>query len=244
MVLSIAVFISMICYTERPSTSLSSWTWKEIGESYWIDPVQHTDFFLVFVSRTFYYMGVSVQTFMLFYFRDVIHSNDPQADVAYLALLAQVAGAIVCVPMGLLSNRCGRKPLIYLSSAILIGTYLFLMLFQSRAMALIGGAIYGIGNGTYLSVDYALACDTIPSKDNAARYLGIWGVGAFIGTLLGPLLIGPALLYFGTHGSGPHEQQLDGTSVYDPLGYVSILLIGCICFAAGAITVMPVRSAK
>lgn len=248
-ILSLSVLISMISYTEKPNTILLLWTWKEIRESYWLDPIEHSDFFLVFVSRTFYYMGVSVQTFMLFYFRDVIHSNDPQADVSYLALLGQMSGAIFCVPMGLLSNHVGRKPLIYLSTTILIATYIMFMIYQSRFMTLIGGAIYGIGNGTYLSVDYALACDTIPSKDNAARYLGIWGVGAFIGTLLGPLLIGPALLYFGTHGkSGRNEEphyDTDGTTtMYDLAGYQSILIIGCICFAAGAITIAPVKSAK
>lgn len=43
----------------------------------------------------------------------------------------------------------------------------------------------GVGNGAYLSVDYALACDTLPSKEHAAKFLGIWGVAAFIGTMMG-----------------------------------------------------------
>lgn len=239
-ILSASVIISMVAYTEIPILDAAPWTWKDIAESYWVDPIEHRDFFLVFVSRTFYYMGVSVQTFMLFYFRDVVSSGDPQADVAYLALLGQLSGAIFCVPMGLLSNRTGRKPLIYLSSAILVCTYCVFMVSRSRMLALIGGAIYGIGNGTYLSVDYALACDTIPSKDNAARYLGIWGVGAFIGTLLGPLLVGPALLIFGDKG----QVDENGTPMYDVQGYVAILIIGCLCFIAGAVTVAPVRSAR
>jgi MFS family permease len=244
-VLTASVIISLISYTEtplRPSTLMNQqpWTWREIGECYWISPREHRDFFLVFVSRTFYYMGISAQVFMLFYFRDVINSKDPQADVSYLALIGQLSGAAVCVPMGVWSNRVGRKALIYVSSTIIVGTYVVFMRCRSRDAVLLAGAVYGVGNGTYLSVDYALACDTLPSKENAARYLGIWGVGAFIGTLLGPMLIGPALLLFGDKG----RVDEDGTPMYDIEGYVAILMIGCACISAGATVVAPIRSAR
>eukprot|EP00566_Odontella_aurita_P011785 CAMPEP_0113595930 /NCGR_PEP_ID=MMETSP0015_2-20120614/40033_1 /TAXON_ID=2838 /ORGANISM="Odontella" /LENGTH=413 /DNA_ID=CAMNT_0000503347 /DNA_START=86 /DNA_END=1324 /DNA_ORIENTATION=+ /assembly_acc=CAM_ASM_000160 len=169
-VLTVAVAISLYAYDEVPLDPhmYQAWSGKEIGECYWVDRVGHRDFYLVFVSRT------SAQTFMLFYFRDIIGSSDPQTDVSYLALCGQLAGAVVCVPMGMLSNRLGRKVLVYISSAIIIATYVMFMFCRTRNAALLAGALYGIGNGTYLSVDYALACDTLPSAENAARYLGIW----------------------------------------------------------------------
>jgi len=253
LVLTVAVFISFFAYKDDEDDTTTamyqlkhlehqpvSWTWQEILDCYWIDPKEHHDFFLVFVSRTLYYMGISAQTFMLFYFRDIILSDDPQADVSYLALVGQLSGAIVCIPMGMLSNRVGRKSLIYLSSVILVSTYIMFMFCRTRHAALIAGAIYGIGNGAYLSVDYALACDTLPSKDNAARYLGIWGVGAFIGTLLGPLLIGPALLLLGDKG----RVDADGTPMYDISGYIAVLVIGCACLTAGAAVLRPIKSAR
>ena len=45
---------------------------RQVKNSYWLSPSEHRDFFLVTASRTAYYMAISVQTFMLFYFRDVI----------------------------------------------------------------------------------------------------------------------------------------------------------------------------
>ena len=45
----------------------------------------------------------------------------------------------------------------------------------------------GFGNGCYQAVDLALAVDTLPDAAEAARYLGVWGVGAFVGVCLGPL---------------------------------------------------------
>eukprot|EP01134_Creolimax_fragrantissima_P003865 CFRG3865T1 len=242
-VVSVTVLISLIAYTEEALVATEesrSWTWAEIGACYWVSPQDHRDFYLVFVSRTLYYMGISVQTFMLFYFRDIIGSKDPQADVSYLALIGQLTGALVCIPMGMLSDRMGRKVLIYLSSSIIVFTYFLFMFARTLPIVLIGGAIYGVGNGTYLSVDYALACDTLPSKESSGRFLGIWGVGAFIGTLLGPMLVGPALLLFGDNGRIDDQ----GIVMYDMPGYTAILLIGSACMVAGAVVVVPIRSAK
>eukprot|EP00965_Chrysotila_dentata_P066741 2209738-Pleurochrysis_carterae.AAC.2 len=49
----------------------------------------------------------------------------------------------------------------------------------------------------FLSVDYALACDVLPSLEHAAQSLGVWGVSAFFGSTLGPLVAGPLLTYVG-----------------------------------------------
>jgi len=241
-IVAAALTVSFLSFTETPldPSSIRPWTWREIWKCYYVSPTDHRDFYLVFVSRTLYYMGISVQTFMFFFFRDVIRSTEPQADVSYLALCGQLTGAIVCIPMGMLSDRVGRKVLVYLSSIVIVAAYVMFMFCRSLPMALLAGAIYGVGNGTYLSVDYALACDTLPSKEEAARYLGIWGVAAFIGTLLGPMLVGPTLLLFGDKG----EVDEHGTPMYDIDGYVAIMSIGCVCMFLGSVVVAPIREGR
>jgi MFS family permease len=105
--------------------------------------------------------------------------------------------------MGMLSDRVGRKPLIYISGLVIILVYIEFMFVSTQAAVLMGGALYGIGNGAYLSVDYALACDALPSKENAAKFLGIWGVAAFIGTMVRPSLrTGPP--------PGPAREEREG----------------------------------
>ena len=42
--------------------------------------------------------------------------------------------------------------------------------------------VYGVGNGCYLSVDYALALDCLPNAETVGQDLGIWGIAAFVGT--------------------------------------------------------------
>lgn len=47
----------------------------QLWNCYYLSPTEHRDFFLVTASRTAYYMAISVQTFMLFYFRDMVGSK-------------------------------------------------------------------------------------------------------------------------------------------------------------------------
>eukprot|EP00122_Pirum_gemmata_P019593 Pgem_evm1s18337 len=240
-VLAAGTIISCWFMNEKPLLQAKPWKWADIVLCYYLSPTEHTDFFMVFVSRTLYYMAVSIQTFMLFYFRDMIQGVDGKKDAqdatSYLALIGQLSGAVVCYPMGLMSDRFGRKPLIFLSSSIIVFVYVMFMFTSTMPIALVGGAIYGIGNGTYLAVDYALASDVLPSKKHAARFMGIWGVAAFIGTMVGPLMIGPLLMFFGSPSTDAGEGASGFTdSTYTRQGYIVIMLTGCICMIGSGLT--------
>jgi MFS family permease len=93
--------------------------------TYTINIDENHDFFIVTVSRLFYYCGSSVQTFFLYFLHDIIGvSDDPEAAVAGLAVVTQIAGALVCYPVGWMSDRfCEgrRKPFVYISCSLLGG---------------------------------------------------------------------------------------------------------------------------
>ena len=46
-------------------TTLREFRWEEVAAAYQISPASHGDFFWVFVSRTFYYMAVSCQIYIM-----------------------------------------------------------------------------------------------------------------------------------------------------------------------------------
>ena len=79
--------------------------------------------------------------------------------------------------------------------------------------------------GMFLSVDYALACDVLPSFQSAAQGLGLWGVSAFLGSTVGPLIAGPLLAYFGWT---PSPER------YSANGYVALNLAGAIYVSLAA----------
>jgi MFS family permease len=66
------------------------------------------------------------------------------------------------------------------------------------------GAIYGVGYGLYLAVDWALACDTIPDRGKAAKDMGLFHVAQTLPNSLIPLVEGPLIDHFNhvSHNSG------------------------------------------
>merc|ERR1740133_60681 len=100
------------------------------------------------------------------------------------------------------------------------------------------GVMFGVGNGMFLSVDYALACDTLPSLDSAAQSLGVWGVSAFLGSTLGPLIAGPLLTHFG----GCWTADCAATAAeYSTPGYVAVMLLGAVYVICAGLMLRTVK---
>merc|ERR1719213_1057369 len=56
---------------------------------------------------------------------------------------------------------------------------------------------YGAGQGCYLSADLALAIGTMPDPNEASRYMGLWGLSAFIGGGTGSIMASVLMEVFG-----------------------------------------------
>ena len=98
---------------------------------------------------------------------------------------------------------------------------------------------WGMGNGMFLSVDYALACDVLPSLEHAAQSLGVWGVSAFLGSTLGPLIAGPLLTHFG----GCWTADCAATAAeYSTPGYVAVMLLGAVYVICAGLMLRTVKA--
>lgn len=232
----VCLSISLIVAKETPLKEAKPVTKKDILSSYYVSPSEHPDFFWVFIVRTCYYMGISVQIFLLYYLRDVINYYDPERGTGILAVIGQCSAASLAYPAGKLSDRTGRKPLVYLACFVMALTYVGFAFSRTFTAVAIFCAVYGIANGAFVSVDYALACDVLPSKKNAAKDLGVWGISAFLGTMLGPLIIGPILHVVGTTPGIPDH--------YSDPGYVTIMTIGAVYVLIGGFLLKFIRGAR
>ncbi len=68
------------------------------------------DFFVVFAARTLVFFGlVMLQTFVLFFFRDVQKIGNPSAGTALYAFATIVGAVASSIYLGLLSDRVSRK---------------------------------------------------------------------------------------------------------------------------------------
>ena len=214
--------------------------WATLAKSYTIDTKKYHDFFVVTVSRTFYYMGISAQTFFLYFVHDVINvKDDPASAVALLAIMSQCVGALTCYPAGLASDNLWggrRKPFVYLS-CFLLGFATFGLVFctDMRQMTILC-MVLGGANGMYLTMDTSLAVDTLPTgqgegESGSAQLLGVWGVAGFVGSALGPMIGGPLLYLFGDQG----KIAPDGSAEYSLRGYIVVLSLSAFYFFCSAL---------
>lgn len=217
---------------------------KDLAATYTIDVEKHHDFFIVTISRLCYYCGSSVQTFFLYFLHDIIRVTDnPESAVAALAVVSQISGALICYPVGLISDQfCGgrRKPFVYMA-CILLGGVTFSMIFaRTLHQMTILCFILGLANGSYLTMETSLAVDTLPEdyeegpSGGNAQLLGIWGVAAFLGSALGPMIGGPLLYFVGIPGAQNGQD-------YSIQGYAVVLSLSTAYFLCSALSLRWVR---
>jgi MFS family permease len=162
-------------------------------------PLWTGDFGWVIFTRTMVTAGVAaVAYFLQFFFQDVVHvANPPQFTSIWLG----VAFAAMILPGvwgGSASDRYGRKRFVYAAGAMQIAVALFFIVFYptQQGIVLAIGALYGIGYGLYLAVDWALACDTIPDRAKAAKDMGLFHVAQTLPNSLIPAIEGGLIDHF------------------------------------------------
>lgn len=165
-----------------------------------VRPLLGGDFAWVILTRFFVSAGiVTVASYLLNFFRDVVGVADPAGFVTLWFLVV----LLVAIPFGLaggnLSDRLHRRKIfVYTSGAFQTLVALVFIVFYptSQLLVFVLGAIYGIGYGLYYAVDWALACDTLPDQKNSAKDMGLFHIALTLPQFVVPFFAGNALDYF------------------------------------------------
>jgi MFS family permease len=202
------------------------------------------DFFWTFATRGLVTLGIfSILPFMELYFRDVVRTKDAGAASAFW-LLAVIAGAIIpSMVGGVLSDRTGRRKLfVYISSAMqaAVVSVLLFGLVRSLTLLYVLGILYGIGYGAYYAVDWALACDVLPNREEAAgRDMALWHVSFTL-----PQVLAPAILAGFLHFLNEPGHLLLGISSGHDLGFRFIFGSAALWFILGTVMVSRIRGVR
>jgi MFS family permease len=228
-------------------TKLPKWiaVIRETAQPY-IDPFTTSDFTWVLMTRLLVLMGFSiVQAFINFYMRDVIGSPfvlfgvklaDTADDaVSFFGLALLVGAAITTVFAGTLSDKYGRKRMVYLSGALMGIVCFVFILFHSFTLAVLMGIIFGLGYGAYTSVDWALVSDVLPSMDDYAKDMGIWHVADVLPQVIAGAVGGVLLDNFQRIGAANHIQNL---------GYITIFFVSVLFFLLGTVFVAKIKGVR
>lgn len=199
-------------------------------------PRRNPDFTWVVLTRMTVMMGVYiVQSFIFNYMLSITNSKDnANAATTTFIILLTVAATASTLFAGWASDRIGRKRMVYLSGTFMavVGFAFILAPYVAPASVLpisyVAAAIFGLGFGAYVSVDWALVADVLPSQDNFARDMGVWNIGLTLPQVLA-LVFGSRLIELGA--STGHPQ----------LGF-TFLFTGFVVFCAlGTVTVRNIR---
>lgn len=146
----------------------------------------------------------TIVTFLLYYVRDYLGVHDigeANAKLGYLFAVSAVTTLPSSLAVGYIIDRQQRrKPWVYASSIGLAIVSLAFVAVGQFGQAVAVGAVFGLCWGAYFTSDWALALTLLPRGDQAAKYMGIWGIAGTFPQVLAPGIGGVLLDTFNRLG--------------------------------------------
>jgi MFS family permease len=197
-------------------------------------PMLGGDFAWVIFTRFFVSAGITAVAYYLNnFFRDVVSVSDPGTFTSEWFLVV----LLVAIPFGLaggyLSDRLHRRKIfVFASGGFQAFVALIFIAFFPKSLPIVFGlgAAYGIGYGLYYAVDWALACDTLPSRASSAKDMGLFHIALTLPQFVVPFFAGPALDHF--------------NAVSPNLGYRVVFSSAIVLLAIGTVFVSRIRSVR
>lgn len=205
---------------------------RKFLQGFWVDPRRHPDFAWLFVSRLFVLMGFyTVFNFLQYFLKDfmgIARFKEATGTVSAVVVIGALASALLA---GWLSDRVGRRGIVSASAVMMAAPCLLFLTAPSFPLLLGLSVVFGLGYGAFISVDWALATDVLPSRETAAaKDMGIWGIATTLPQVLAPLAGGP---------------MLDAFNIREPnLGYVVLLVAGAVYLLIGSALIWRIRGAR
>ncbi len=196
------------------------------------NPRRDPDFAWVLLTRLVMTLGIyTVQDFLQFYMRDAVRTPHPETQTTNFIIILSITSLISALAAGWLSDRFGRKRMVYFSGGFMAMVGLIFIVTHSLPIVLAAGAIFGLGYGAYISVDWALVADVLPSHKNYARDMGVWNISQSLPQVIAPVIGGPLLDHFTQSG-------------HPIIGFQLLFGMAIVYCLVGTVTVRYIRGVK
>lgn len=193
---------------------------------FWVSPRKHPDFSWTMLSRVLVNVGNALGTTMLLYFLMFgLEREEAADDLILLSLVYVVFIVLSSLLLGRWSDRVGRrKPFVVVSALFQAVAALLLAFVPDFSVAIVAGALLGIGYGAFLSVDQALATQVLPDAATRGKDLGIMNIATTVPQAVAPLL--------------------GAWIVAAVAGFTGLFVISAVATILGALAVLPVKAVR
>ncbi len=216
---------------ETPGERAGRFDFRRFLRGFWVDPKAYPDFAWLFASRLFVLMGFyMVFDFAQFFLKDFMGIERFKEATGILTAVVIVGATPSALAAGRLSDRAGRRGIVSAAGGLMALAMLLFLVAPSYSLLLALSVVFGLGFGAFTSVDWALAIDALPSKDAAAKNLGIWGIAATLPQVLAPAVGGPLLDMF-------NRRQPN-------FGYIVLMIVGALYLLLGSVLVWRIRGVR
>jgi MFS family permease len=229
-VIEVATMVVLVATVDEgrgaPRRTLS---WIQVALSAWgRDILRERDVLWLLLVRLLFLGGYGATIVAVGYFRRSHGMSQGEADATVLVATAIVgiSTALAALPGGRLSDRFGRRPVIWTASAIATLGLVAVAVAPIPTLAVAGWVPFGVGVGLFLSADWALMSDVIP-KHTSGRYMGILNAGT--------AMAGPAYIVV----AGPVQDVVAG-AVSDPMGPRAAMLVAAAFVALAGVALTQV----
>ena len=246
----VIIFFGILSYRGIKETKLDHaepFVFKDYLKTLWISPKEFPNFGWVWFTRFLVMMGFyAIMPYVNFYLVDIV--GIAQKDVSHQ--LPKLLGVILIVSSltgvygGVLSDRIGRKRVVYIANSIIAVVAPAFILCHSMGAALLIGALFGVGYGAYISVDYALGTDVLPHQKEAGKDMAVWHIAMTLPQSMAPWFAGKLIELPGFTSEPNPIIGDDPIYHYLTLGYGFIFVLCSICFALGAFLLKFVKGIR
>ncbi|MHA6669094.1 MFS transporter [Homoserinimonas sp. A447] len=228
LVLLVLPFLLRIKDEVLPLEYRTELTLRTLIQGFWISPTRFPDFGWTLASRILVNFGNAFGTSLLLYFLAYgldLGIADAEGSLIVLTLIYMVFVIASSLIFGRLSDKLGRRKMfVFLAGALQAVAALLLALVPDLTVAMVAAGILGLGYGTFLSVDQALATQVLPDAQSRGKDLGIMNIASAVPQAIAPLL---------------------GAFIVAALaGFQGLFLLAAAVALLGALAVLPIKGVR
>jgi MFS family permease len=228
---------AVLAPADRPAFTTAS-----LVRGFWVSPRKYPDFSWTLLGRILVNLGNALGTTQLIYFIafGLGRGATAEDDLLKLTLFYMIFFVLATLLVGKISDRIGRRKFFVYTAAYLQGIAAALLAFvPDFNVAIVAAAILGLGYGSFMAVDQALATQVLPDSHSRGKDLGIMNIATAVPQAFGPLL-GAIIIVTAASLAGPTGGAFAGAHT----GFGALFVFSALIAALGGLAVIPIKSVK